>query len=194
MKVFALLFLIASSFVGCQNSQIGQVSENQKSPTAKSDSVQFKELQIPAFSIENLAKERRKEFDKLPPPKARNFLESSEELKIIVRSKGDFFGQGQSVDISNDELRIKLLNAFYIDAAESIPTGGYQHVACISPQHLIKAKNGNEKVEIEISYDCSKFDLTGDYGYSTGFMKRRNESVSVKVFNRIIEKYNPDIK
>ena len=194
MKIFALLFLIVSSSAGCQNSQFEQVAEDQKLPTAKSNSVQFEELPTPVFSIEGLAKDKRKEFDKLLSPKARIFLESSEELKIIVRRKGDLLGEGQTVDLSNNNLRMKLLNAFYVDVAESIPTGDYTHIACISPNHLIKAKSGDKKVQIEISYDCTKFYLKGDYGYSTGFIKRRNESASVKVFDQIIEKYNPDIK
>ena len=194
MKVFFLSFLVALSIVGCQNSQTERASENSKPLPAQTNSTQLEDLEIPIFSIENLSEVKREKFDKLLPPKARDFLAGSEEVKIVVRRQGDLLGQGQTVDLKDNELRMKLLNAFYIDVAESIPDGDYTHIACVSPHHLIKAKSRREKLEIEISYNSIKFYLTGDYGYSTGFMKRRNESVSVKVFNHIIEKYNSDIK
>jgi hypothetical protein len=190
MKSCVLIFLIGLIFVSCKNSEIQQIPETNLQNEAINQS-KIEEFSIPTFTLDNLTAKKLKEFNEILPLKARKFLENSEELRITVREK--VFDKGIIVNLRDEELKAKLINAFYIDVAESIPTGDYTYLSCVSPKHLIEAADDSKEVEIEISYDCSKFYLRGDYGNSVGIIKREN-GISVKVFNQIIEKYNPEIK
>jgi hypothetical protein len=191
MKNFLLLFFITLNFCGCEVNQTQQISEtnSQNKLVNKSDSEEFS---IPDFSIESLPKDKKTEFNKILPAKAREVLENSEALKITVKETASLNDKGKVVDLQDKELKTKLLNAFYTDVAESISfTKNSSYAACISPKHLIRTEDGN--VKIEISYDCHKFYLKGDYGNTVGSM-RRNDSQAVKVFYEIIEKYQESIR
>ena len=96
MKRIGLIILIAVIFISCQTAPVQQTTENSNIQSPPSNSIEPEETQIPKFSIENLTKEKKKEFEKIMPLKARNFLENAESLTVGVRDKsfsncaGDF--------------------------------------------------------------------------------------------------------
>lgn len=172
MKLFSLLILFCCFFV---------------LPTLSNAQIVGKSLK--------LSKKQLKSLNKGLPEKVRSFLETSDKFEVfvqgekkngkIVTKEDEGYMPNIKAEIKDKTLRNKLLTAFYKDALF-----GYE-ASCYLPNHTILATKGNEKVEIEICFGCSRFYGKGSLGEFKGALSGEQ---SMKILNEVLANEGVDIK
>ena len=98
------------------------------------------------------------------PLEARKILEAAESFEVFAEMNKDETSETDSrtfvpnrvVRITTEKQKREILEAFYFDAAhEDSPA------VCYEPHHSLKATANGKTVEIEICYDCSRFEVKG---------------------------------
>lgn len=133
------------------------------------------------------------------PPKVRDILENADEFEILAEVENkdgklvypvkEEFKPNTKVEISKPELVKELLEDFYTDVSR-----GESPSDCWFPHHILKAKQGDKTVEIEICFSCSRFVGKSSLGEFSGTFAHGNDPKSEAVFNRIVEKYGVSIQ
>ena len=103
-------------------------------------------------------------LDESLPLEARRILETAESFEVFAEINKDETSETDSrtfvpnrvVTIRTEKQKKEILEAFYFDAAhEDSPA------VCYEPHHSLKATANGKTVEIEICYDCSRFEVKG---------------------------------
>ena len=129
------------------------------------------------------------------PREARKILENAESFEVFAEINKDetsetdsrTFAPNRVVQIRNEKQKKEILEAFYFDAAhEDSPA------VCYEPHHSLKATANGKTVEIEICFDCSRFEVKGLATRYWGTIVRQNRK-SEDVLSRIIQESATEI-
>ncbi len=130
-------------------------------------------------------------LDSSLPADARKVLESASEFTLqgeIVRTDNgveypvkEGFEPNTVADIANRNLRTEILEAFYTDVSN-----GEEPSNCWLPHHKLRARMGDQVVEIEICFQCSRFYGVGPSGKFFGTFAHGDSPKSETLFNKIL--------
>lgn len=106
------------------------------------------------------------------PSNVVRFIKEADSVELItdakiVEGKLEFAGdmikrESLKADINNASEREEILSAFLADTAWG------EGAICFNPLHLLRAKKGDQIVEIEICYSCSRYEGRGPLGEFSG--------------------------
>jgi hypothetical protein len=134
-------------------------------------------------------------LDESVPLEARRILEAAESFEVFAEINKDETSETDSrtfvpnrvAKIRTAQQKKDILEAFYFDAAhEDAPA------VCYEPHHSLKATANGKTVEIEICYDCSRFEVKGLSTRFWGTIVRENRK-SEDLLTRIIQESATDI-
>lgn len=205
MLRFLIILIVFYVSLACNSTQA--VSENKKdisvAPIEKIENEiepKPETVKVPRNFKPNA--KQRKLLDADLPPKVRKFLETAETFeilaqiekkdgKIIYPDEGKEFNPNVKAIVSETKSRKELLAQFYFDIA----TSEIRSPACYRPHHLIRAKQGEKIVEVEICFSCSRFIVKGSLGKFQGLIGLGAGAIeSEQLFKRIIETESIDIQ
>ncbi len=125
-------------------------------------------------------------FSKVPSNVV-SFIQQADKVELITDAKrvngslefaGDMIKrESLKADITDRSVRSEVLSAFLADTAWG------DGAACFIPLHILRATKGEQVVEIEICYSCSRFVGGGDLGTFSGDI---GFGTSQKVLDRIL--------
>lgn len=127
------------------------------------------------------------------PLSVKNFLETADKLELIADAKkqdgtivynGDMIkNESLIATITDDETKKYIVNSVDKDF------GGLGDTVCFLPNHILKATKGEKVVEVEICYQCMRYEIKGSLGeYNGGLDLTWSESVLNKIlFEKGIE-------
>lgn len=151
------------------------------------------------FSYDGLSAEEKANFDKLFPPKIREFLENAETIDFLATlpnlvtkkklSLAQNFTPNQMAKISNPALKKQFLNGFLADIKD-----GKDSSESWNPQHGLRVSGKNQNVTIFLCYSCGKFRITGSFGDFNGKISGSGSNVSEKIINDFIDKYAQEVE
>jgi hypothetical protein len=116
------------------------------------------------------------------PSRFKQFLESADRIELITdadKRDGEIVYRGDMIKehsliatISDDATKKKIVRAVNLDA------GGTGDTVCFLPRHILRAVKGEQVVEVEICYQCLRYEIKGSLGeYSGGLYFTSSESV-----------------
>ncbi|MCU0239161.1 MAG: hypothetical protein MUC29_06945 [Pyrinomonadaceae bacterium] len=173
MKKVIFLILVFSIFTSCEKVENTiDINTNKVASVPTNDA--FSALKPIKPSIKLNSKELKYLNESLPM-KIREVLENADKFEVLaeIKTKSEFDGDGTTfepnrvVKISDEMLKKKILESFYFDASkETSPSN------CYEPHHGIIANYQGEKVEIEICFSCSRFEVKSSQGKFDGTIVR----------------------
>ncbi len=131
------------------------------------------------------------------PSDIRKFFENADLLELLAEvevdesSDGDprSFNPNRIVVIGNSKQKQEILDAFYFDAGhEDSPA------ICFSPHHSLRATKDGKVLEVEICFECSRFEGAGSLQSVSGTIVRdgrRSEDLFNRIVNNQSSKYTP---
>lgn len=145
----------------------------------------------------DLNSKQKKYLNESFPPDIRTFFENSDRLELLaeifqdVSEDGDshIFTPNRVVEISDAKQKREVMEAFYFDAAhEDSPA------ICFLPHHLLRATKDGKVLEIEICFDCARFEGVGANKSVSGTIVRQGIRRSEELFNRILKNQGKEYK
>lgn len=191
MILICALFLSSCSKVETATNSVPINLE--KTPTV-SPTVQENVSLKPVTPKVALNSKQRKYLNESLPPKVREILEKAETFEILAEVKKEnesdslSFYPNRIAFITDETEKKEILEAFYYDASD-----GYYPSACYIPHHKIRATYQGKNVEIEICFDCSRFNVESPLGNFEGGIVRENRK-SEDIFKRIVENKSVELK
>lgn len=198
MVRFLLLTGIFVTTFACNSTQaVSENGSNQKNETTQTK-IKTKPSMLKVSPNIKFNKKQIKELDKSLPPNVREVLENAEEFEILMemeRKDGklvyplkETFNPNIKAEISDANLRKEVLENFYRDVSQ-----GSEPANCWLPHHILRAKQGDKVVEMEICFSCSRFEGKGSFGEFSGTTGRGDEKTE-NLFNRLIGTYGVSIQ
>jgi hypothetical protein len=115
------------------------------------------------------------------PPSVKNLLETADKIELIAdadKKDGKIVYRGDDIKveslkaiITNDATKKNIVQSFQAD------TGGNGDAKCFNPRHILRATKGEKIVDIEICYECDRFEINGSLGeFSGGLSSKSSEA------------------
>jgi hypothetical protein len=194
MKIFSLLVLISTAFIGCKSVESQQINNSNLKTETNSSQIEL----IPTVRniLPELTKEQKQKLDERIPPKIREILDKAEEINIYYNLDEDTMNlrvllhetvPNAAAKVSDPDLKQQFLATFYSDASSN-SNGSL----CFSPRHKVTARYKTKTVEMNICYQCHNFEGKSSSGAFGGGLN--NQSKSSAIVDAIIEKYGTKIK
>ena len=201
MRVGLLILIFCFLITACERVQTA-VDEGHSSvvalsptPTPPSTPLEPSAPLKPVVPQVKVGSKERAYLDESVPIEARRILEAAESFEVFAEINKDETSETDSrtfvpnrvVRVRTEKQKREILEAFYFDAAhEDSPA------VCYEPHHSLKATANGKTVEIEICYDCSRFEVKGLPTRFWGTIVRENRK-SEDLLTRIIEESATDI-
>lgn len=121
------------------------------------------------------------------PENVKSFLETADKIELIADAikqdgtivyRGDLIkNQSLIATISDEEIKKSIVKSVNFDV------GGSGDAACFLPNHILKATKGEKVVEVEICYQCLRYEIKGSLGEFSGGL---NLTSSEAVLNKLL--------
>lgn len=189
-----LLILTACPKMDASNNA-SHIAQSSPTPTTKAETESFPALSPVSPNIK-LTREQRKYLNDSLPKEAQEILEKAEHFELLAEvnmarsSETDLheFDPNRIVRVAENRLKRELLEAFYSDAARKDGPAN-----CYEPHHSIRATYQGKTIEIEICFDCSRFEVKNLPTQFSGTIVREGRK-SETLFTRIVEEEGIELK
>jgi hypothetical protein len=115
------------------------------------------------------------------PPSVKKFLETADKIEVIAdadKKDGKIVYRGDDIKVeslkatlTNDATKKKIIQSFQAD------TGGNGDAKCFNPRHILRATKAEKIVDVEICYECDRFEINGSLGeFSGGLSSKSSEA------------------
>ena len=194
LLIFCCFLLANCSKVKTASNKNGQTNSDETvsvSPIIKTDTT-LKPI-IPKIKLNS---KQKKYLDKALPPQVREILEKAERFEILaeVRGENEYYGEGTTFEpnrianITDEKNKKQILEVYYSDVATDESPAN-----CYIPRHKIRAIYQDKIVEIEICFECARFEVDSSFGNFYGTIVRENRK-SENFFDQIIKNKSVEIK